>query len=338
MRTTSNRWRLAATIGAAALATTLAAPVAGFAAEDCSPLVTHTPTGSQGDTAAVAITSQVLEADTPGWARAGWQAAEDVTVTKVTVVREDGSEHRGRGNLQSGMAEDVLELRFCGTAGAASDEAPGRTSQSTSADHPSSSESGSEKSSGKGKTDEAGPTASETGRATAEGASEGRADDRGQRPGQDEQTKRPPDEAAAGGSAPDHAAAGGEPAREHAEERVEADGPADRGLDTAAAATPDAAPTVPKGVGGTGEATSDDTATAVMTTTSPPSRPGVGPAHRVEPAAVGTELAATGGIEQALLAARSHGPATLLTWGLLGLLTGAAVTVGAHRIQRGVQR
>jgi hypothetical protein len=115
----SRRW--ATTLGAAALVAALGAPAA--VASDCDPLVSHTPTGSDGDTAAVAITSQTLSADVEGWERVGWQAADETAVTAVTLVREDGTEHRTDGDLATGMAEHVLEVRFCGTQADAA-EAP----------------------------------------------------------------------------------------------------------------------------------------------------------------------------------------------------------------------
>jgi hypothetical protein len=123
MRThaTSRRW--AVTLGATALVAALGAPAA--LASDCDPVVSHSPTGSQGDPAAVAITSQALAADVAGWERVGWQAAPDTTVTAVTLVREDGIEHRTGGDLSEGAAEHVLEVRFCATAHDAEAEATG---------------------------------------------------------------------------------------------------------------------------------------------------------------------------------------------------------------------
>jgi hypothetical protein len=115
---TSRRW--ATTLGATALIAALA-PAA--LAADCDPLVSHTPTGSQGDTAAVAITSQALAADVAGWERVGWQAAADTTVTAVTLVREDGTEQRTDGDLAQGIAEHVTEVRFCGTTHAGTEAA-----------------------------------------------------------------------------------------------------------------------------------------------------------------------------------------------------------------------
>ncbi len=107
----SRRW--ATILGATALIAALGAPAAF--ASDCDPLVRYTPGDSQGDTAAVAITSQALSADVEGWERVGWQAAADTTVTRVTLVRDGGTEHRTDGDLSDGAAEHVLEVRFCGT-------------------------------------------------------------------------------------------------------------------------------------------------------------------------------------------------------------------------------
>lgn len=335
MRTTSTRWRLAATLGAAALATTLAVPAAGFAAEDCSPMVIHTPTGSEGDATAVAITSQALEAGSQGWARAGWQAAEGVTITSVTVVRDEGSEHRGGGDLQTGMAEDALELHFCGTT-ASSEQAPGEkqagTREPAAAEDRSNADADTEKRE-KGSAARTEPTTTENG--AGHGPS-----DRGERSGQREPAGRRSDEATtARGAAPDEPAAGGDAAQARKSAEAQGASPADDGHDTAAAATPAAPASVPEGVGGAGEQASGATDAQVLVTTArPTSRPVADEAHRVEQAAISTEVAPASGVEQALLAARSHGPATLVTWGLLGLLAGAVVTTGAHRLQQEVQR
>lgn len=114
MRIHSISRRTAVTLGAAALVAALGAPAALAADGDCDPLVSHTPTGSEGDTGAVAITSQTLSS-AAGWERVGWEAARDTTVTAVAVVREEATEHRTDGDLSTGTAEQVLELRFCGT-------------------------------------------------------------------------------------------------------------------------------------------------------------------------------------------------------------------------------
>ena len=84
--------------------------------ETCDPLVTHTPRGSTGDRDAVAITSQSLEQGRAGWAHVSWEAAAGTTVDEVHVVRDEETEHLTEGDLRTGTAEDVLELRFCGRA------------------------------------------------------------------------------------------------------------------------------------------------------------------------------------------------------------------------------
>lgn len=83
---------------------------------DCEPFVTHTPEGSTGDQWAVAITSQAREEGVAGWTHVGWEAAEDTTVDEVHVVRDEATERFVDGDLRTGHAEDVLELRFCGRA------------------------------------------------------------------------------------------------------------------------------------------------------------------------------------------------------------------------------
>ncbi len=123
MRTPSPTRRLAATLGAAGLLVALAVPAGALATDTttCDPLVTHAPTGSDGDVHAVAITSQALDADTPGWARVGWQAAPDTDLTEVVITRSDGTERLTEGDLSTGHAEEVLELAFCGRVAEADD-------------------------------------------------------------------------------------------------------------------------------------------------------------------------------------------------------------------------
>ncbi len=99
-------------------------PDGGRQPETCEPLVTHTPQGSTGDPAAVVITSQSLEEGQPGWARVVWQAAEPTRLTEVHVVRDGETEHLTEGPLETGMREDVLELRFCGQVETADGEDP----------------------------------------------------------------------------------------------------------------------------------------------------------------------------------------------------------------------
>jgi hypothetical protein len=77
------------------------------------PLVVHRPDGSVGEAAAVAITSQALRRDAPGWASVGWQAAPGTTLTSIFVATPTGiRQHPGE---PSGTASEVLELAFCGT-------------------------------------------------------------------------------------------------------------------------------------------------------------------------------------------------------------------------------
>lgn len=80
----------------------------------CEMLVIHQPDRTSGDPSAVAITSQVLRHGEPGWAAVGWEAAGNVTVEAVEVVRTEGTEWLDDGDLASGRVEHVLELRFCG--------------------------------------------------------------------------------------------------------------------------------------------------------------------------------------------------------------------------------
>jgi hypothetical protein len=114
-------WVLVA-IGLATAVTPLLAPAAARADEQvdamadvgCSdPLVIHRPDGSVGDEAAVAITSQSFERDTPGWAAVGWQAAPGTDLTSVRITTPDGAQqHPG---APSGVASKAIELAFCGT-------------------------------------------------------------------------------------------------------------------------------------------------------------------------------------------------------------------------------
>jgi hypothetical protein len=87
---------------------------AAAAAEGCNdPLVVHRPDGSTGEARVVAITSQALDRDTPGWARVAWEAAPGTRLTEIVVVTTEG-ERRHAGTAK-GSATDALELRFCGT-------------------------------------------------------------------------------------------------------------------------------------------------------------------------------------------------------------------------------
>jgi hypothetical protein len=95
-------------------------PAAALGAGGCAdPLVVHRPDGSTGEVTAVAITSQALERDTPGWSSVGWEAAPGTRVTEVVVVTAEGERHHA--GTPAGTATDALELRFCGTVEVASD-------------------------------------------------------------------------------------------------------------------------------------------------------------------------------------------------------------------------
>lgn len=103
-----------ATLAAALAAGVLLATPAAAESDPCADLlVTHAPDGSTGDLDAVAITSQALERDQPGWSRVGWAASADTSVRVVQVV---GADHtRTLEAADTGSAEEALELRFCGT-------------------------------------------------------------------------------------------------------------------------------------------------------------------------------------------------------------------------------
>lgn len=75
-------------------------------------LVTHTPTGSHGDTSAVAITSQVLDAEVDGWQQVGWEANDGVEVVAVLVTGADGTDVLDGG--RSGTTGPAHEVTFCG--------------------------------------------------------------------------------------------------------------------------------------------------------------------------------------------------------------------------------
>lgn len=77
------------------------------------PLVVHRPDGSVGATAAVAITSQALARDEPGWTSVGWQAAPGTQLTTIVVTTP--SRVQRQPGEPSGTARGVLELAFCGT-------------------------------------------------------------------------------------------------------------------------------------------------------------------------------------------------------------------------------
>lgn len=112
--------RLRRTLGVALVPALLAllAPAGAAAATDDAPcedlLVEHRPDRSAGHAAAVAITSQVLVADQPGWEAAGWEAADGVEVRTVVVTAPDGSISERPGGT-SGDLGPTLAAAFCGT-------------------------------------------------------------------------------------------------------------------------------------------------------------------------------------------------------------------------------
>lgn len=127
-RTIRRRLHLLATLAAATLLT-LAMLLAGSTAADaagygvgCDPIVTFTTSGVDGDDRAVSITSQVLVAGVDGWEHLSWQAAPDTTVDSVIVVGADTTTVLHDGDLSTGVAEDVVEITFCRSAGAVGSE------------------------------------------------------------------------------------------------------------------------------------------------------------------------------------------------------------------------
>jgi hypothetical protein len=80
----------------------------------CERLVTYTPTSTEGDARAVAITAQALERGVPGWTMVAWEAAAGTTVDAVHVTRSDGATETLVG-APTGSADDVAELTFCGS-------------------------------------------------------------------------------------------------------------------------------------------------------------------------------------------------------------------------------
>ena len=110
-------WPVALLAGGLAASLSLLAPTAAQASTpSCDDhLVTHTPTGTEGDGTAVAITSQAVDADQPGWLHAGWQAAEGTELTAVHAVTIN-EEVVSLAPEATGFVEDVLSLTFCGSA------------------------------------------------------------------------------------------------------------------------------------------------------------------------------------------------------------------------------
>jgi hypothetical protein len=108
-----------------------AAPVAAVA--ECDDLLSViTPTRTQGDALAVAITAQALDADVPGWSNVGWEAAEGTRLRAVLVTGRDGTVTQVRDTTS---ATDVASLSFCGTAdrAGAGSTAPGSTAPAVTA-------------------------------------------------------------------------------------------------------------------------------------------------------------------------------------------------------------
>lgn len=110
-RTVPHRRRLLTAVTVGAIAWML--PTGATAVPCDTALVTHSPAGSEGDPAAVALTSQVLVADTPGWERMSWQAADGVELDEV-VVTADGTTTTLPGT-PTGDAGPVESITFCGT-------------------------------------------------------------------------------------------------------------------------------------------------------------------------------------------------------------------------------
>lgn len=110
-------WLFALLAGGLAASLSLLAPAAAQASTpNCDDhLVTHTPTSTEGDGTAVAITSQALEGDQPHWLHAQWEAAEGTELTAVLAVTVD-EEVVSLPPEATGFVEDVLSLTFCGSA------------------------------------------------------------------------------------------------------------------------------------------------------------------------------------------------------------------------------
>jgi len=76
-------------------------------------LLTASPGSISGDQNAVSITSQTLLFDVEGWERVSWAAAQETTLTAVT-VRTAEETVTLEGAIDTGTVEDALELTFCG--------------------------------------------------------------------------------------------------------------------------------------------------------------------------------------------------------------------------------
>jgi hypothetical protein len=91
----------------------------------CEPLVTFTATRTTGDARAVAITAQAIEQGVEGWSMVAWEVADGTQVTSLTIVDADGRTETRIEGIERGHAEDVLELRFCGSASPGETHDPG---------------------------------------------------------------------------------------------------------------------------------------------------------------------------------------------------------------------
>jgi hypothetical protein len=87
----------------------------GLIEEICeTPLASFTPGGHHGVSEAIAITSQSFDGNATAWEHLGWEAAPGATISAVAVVHPAGPPTVTKTNDRSGVAEDVLQLIFCG--------------------------------------------------------------------------------------------------------------------------------------------------------------------------------------------------------------------------------
>lgn len=108
--------RLAAITGALALGVVVVPLSAAMADEGCADeLWRVSPLTSTGDDLAVAITSQTFDEDPTVWATVSWEAATGTSLTSVT-IRHPATRTVLTTDLDTGTAEDVAELVFCGSA------------------------------------------------------------------------------------------------------------------------------------------------------------------------------------------------------------------------------
>jgi hypothetical protein len=126
--------RLAVSTAAAGFLVALASKTVVAAPVCDDHLVTHQPDGSTGDTSAVAITSQAIERDTPGWAHAGWSAGPDTAIREVVAERAEGTVRLP--GTATGSVEDALALSFCGTVAGAEVDPPAGARPSPSVTSP----------------------------------------------------------------------------------------------------------------------------------------------------------------------------------------------------------